>query len=108
MLGAASAAGKQPFAAAARIRQGRPLGQSEAGQCRRSGGLPQGDVQDVAQAPLGIDKMVAGVDIPVVLDGQVAAAALAEGTDARLHPAPGGKGRIEGQDKILPDIPPHP
>lgn len=108
MLGAASAAGKQPFAVAARIRQGRPFGQGEPGLCRGSRSLPQGNVPDIAQAPLRIHEMVAWIDVPVVLDGQVAAAAIAESADARLYSAPRGQGRIESQDEVPAYIPSHP
>lgn len=108
MFRAAATTSPQPGTTEAGLRQVCPLGKAETGQQGGRGGIPKRELPDIAEPPVGIDKMIAGIDIPVVLYCQISSAALAEGADTRLYPAPGRQGRVEGKDKVAPDIPFHP
>ena len=66
-------------------------------------------VLDVAQQIVGFDKVVAGVEVAVVLDGQARAAGLVEDAHARrIHAQPVAQRRLEGLHVDLADIVAHP
>lgn len=70
MLGTFSVAGKIEFASPALGGKRFPFGNGEFESLRKVINLPQSVLSDVSELVFGVDEMVAGIDIPVMLDGE--------------------------------------
>ncbi len=104
ILGAASIAGKAPFALAALVGQTIALGCTE---CVLAGAVHHGSnavLMDIAKTVVGEDKMVATIDIAVVLDDGGMAAGLCHRTDTGCLANPAGERGVEELNKDLTDI----
>lgn len=82
VLGAFPVAGKADFALTTVLRQGIGFVAAELPLLRTGDHVGKGLAQHVAQLVLRVDVVVAGVEIPIVLDGQCDAALLTEHAQA--------------------------
>ena len=108
MLGAFSVAGEKPFALKAFGGELVPLVDAEGGLLVRAHHLGDRLFGDVAEEIILIDKMVARVEVAVVLDDGIAAAGLGEGAGAGHLPDPSGQSGVEISDEYAADIIPDP
>ena len=92
MLGALSVAGEKPFALKAFGGELVPLVDAEGCLLVRAHHLGDRLFGDVAQKIVLIDKMVARVEVAVVLDDGIASAGLGEGAGAGSLADPSGQG----------------
>lgn len=72
---------EQPAAGATQAGEGVVLVDSETELCGGAVEIAEGVVGDVAEPVLGIDEVVAGIDVAVVLDDEAVATGLAEGAE---------------------------
>ena len=90
VLGALAVAGEEPLALAAGGRQGVALVYAEADLGVGSHHLPYGSLGYVAKAVFGIDEMVAGVKVAVMLQDGITAAGFRKDTYPGRNSAPAG------------------
>ena len=98
----------QVLAAEAFRRQGIPFVDPELHLPGRLHHGPDGRFSDISEPVLGVDEVVAGVEIPVVLDDGVPAAGAVVGAGTGRHAAPVRQGGIEQAYESPSHIIPHP
>ena len=84
------------------------LGGAEFALARRSEGLDERGVGQIAQSVLGKDEVVARVDVAVVLDHQRIAARFAERAERRADAHPLGQRHVEELHEIVAHVAQHP
>mgnify|MGYP004695422517 FL=1 len=104
MLGALAVAGEKPFTFKAFGGELVPLVDAEGRLLVRAHHLGDRLFGDVAEEIILIDKMVARVEVAVVLDDGIASAGLGECAGARHLPDPSGQSGVEISDEITADI----
>ena len=108
VLRALAVAQVQVLAAEAFRRQGIALVDAELHLPGRLHHRPDGGFGDVPEPILRVDEMVAGVEVPVVLDDGVAAAGAVVGAGAGHHAAPVRQGGVEQAHEGPSHVVPHP
>ncbi len=96
------------FALPAISRQGITLVQAEAVLLLGASQGREGVFHNVPQPVLRIDVMVAGVHVPVMLDGHRSTAGFPKHAEVLRHPHPTFQSDVEDLDEILPHITTHP
>src|SRR5579864_1410267 len=92
---ALSVASESNFAFTAITRQGIAFGVAECPLRSRSTALHHVLLLDVPQAELGLHKVIAGIKIAVMLQGQRVAAGFGKDAQRCRQPQPGGQRRLE-------------
>jgi len=109
ILGASSMTGEAHITVLAVERQRVALIGPELALLRRGHQLQHMFLTDVAQQIVGLDKMITGVEIAIVLHGQRVAAGFIENANPRGgHLQPVGQGRLKGLDKHPAHVMHHP
>ena len=104
VLGAAPVTGKPHLAALAELGKGVPFVESELDLLLRGHQLGHRGLGDVAQQVVGLDVVVARVQITVVLQGQRQPAGLREDAQSRRLPVPVRQRHVEVLDEDLTDV----
>ena len=108
VLGAFPVAGREKRTVQAALGQAGPLAVSEAFHRLHFHELPDGRFKDIAYAVGGIHKVVADIQVPVVLNHGIPLAGLSKDAHPFLLAAPDRQGGIEELHVVLPNIGAHP
>ena len=108
VLGAFAVAEVQVLAGAAFARQAIALGDAEPDHRVGLHHFRDAVLADVAQQVLGVNKVITGIEVAVVLEDGVLAAGLAIDAEPRGDAAPAGERGVEEVDVVLADIAPDP